>query len=58
MQHVFKSAIKTWLLYNEDNDNDTSLTLSVLPRETRVMKNKNFHGVVQSNNAVCNLSIM
>ena len=38
--------------YTEDSIKEMSLTLSVLLWKNGMMKNKNFHRVVQSNNAV------
>ena len=37
----------------QDNINKTSFTSSVSPQENEVMKNKNFHRAIQSNNVVC-----
>ena len=52
IQNVHKKLIKYDPSYAEDNTNEALLTSSVSPRKNRVKKNKNFHGAVQSNNAV------
>ena len=38
---------------NDDNKGETPLVIPVLPRENRVMKSRNFHGTLQSNNFAC-----